>query len=261
MALDAAIVSAVEAGDSPPTFRIFQWDRPSITIGFAQNEAEVIDLDLCGRDGIPVARRPTGGRAVLHDNEVAFSVIGFRGDALFGNSIADAFEFMGTVITRACGSFGLELSGDAADTTPAPRFGIGKAPCFLTSSRHEVTWRGKKIAGIAQRRYTRVFLQQGSILTGGGHERILRYVPRCGDYEALEKALRNRAVDLATALGRDVDTGALVRGLIMSFAWAAGTEPVPGTVTDKELRVAKCGMDVYSVPVKREVSHEQHNCI
>ncbi len=179
MALDEAIVRAVDAGDAPPTFRLFQWDRPSITIGFAQREAEVIDLDLCERDGVPVARRPTGGRAVFHEKELAFSVVGHLEDSRFGNSLADTFGFIGTVLNRACGSFGLDISDGAGIPDTAPRFGIGEKHVFSLqfTARGELAGE-KKIAGIAQRRYARVFLQQGSILTGGGHERILRYIPR-----------------------------------------------------------------------------------
>ncbi len=261
MALDEAIVRAVDAGDAPPTFRLFQWDRPSITIGFAQREAEVIDLDLCERDGVPVARRPTGGRAVFHEKELAFSVVGHLEDSRFGNSLADTFGFIGTVLNRACGSFGLDISDGAGKPDTAPRFGIGKAPCFLSSSRHEVSWRGKKIAGIAQRRYARVFLQQGSILTGGGHERILRYIPRCENKEALESALVDRAIDLGTALGGEIDIERLAYELFESFALEAGTQNVRGTATARELREAERKMVDHSAPVKREAGHATQHCL
>ena len=259
MALDRAIAKSVDAGESPSTFRLFRWERPSITIGYGQHAAEVIDLDLCERDGVPVSRRPTGGRAVFHDRELAFSVVGFIDDARFRNSLADTFRFMGFVLNRACGSLGLDVSGGNDKPDSTPRLGIGKAPCFLSSSRHEVRWHGKKIAGIAQRRYTRVFLQQGSILTGKGHERILRYIPRCENKSILESALVNRAVDLGTALGGEVDIELLARELFASFAQAMGTEIVSGTVTTQELREAERIISEHAVPGKREVGHEaQH---
>ncbi len=257
MALDSAIVRSVDAGESPPTFRLFTWDHPSITIGYAQRVSEVIDLALCERDGVTVARRPTGGRAVFHDRELAFSVVGFIDDALFGTSLADTFRFMGTVVGRACGSIGLDVSLGGGNVEPSQRFGLGKAPCFLSSSRHEVAWRGKKIAGIAQRRYSSVFLQQGSILTGGGYERILRYLPGTEDHQELESALRSRAADLGSALGGEVKIASLAHGLYLSFAEASGTGLVRGTVTEHELREAERVMPEHAVPGKREAVHEK----
>jgi lipoate-protein ligase A len=72
MALDEAIATAVKRGNSPPTLRLYGWDRPSVSVGYFQNVCD-IDSDYCIKKGIPIVRRPTGGRAILHDGEITYS--------------------------------------------------------------------------------------------------------------------------------------------------------------------------------------------
>ena len=72
MTLDEAILYSVNGGFSLPTFRLYEWIKPSITVGFAQNTDTILDTIRCSKDGIEIAQRPTGGRAVYHSNLYAF---------------------------------------------------------------------------------------------------------------------------------------------------------------------------------------------
>ena len=74
MAIDQALLQLHALGLSPPTLRFYQWQPPAVSIGYFQ-QPEAINLSLCSSLGIDVVRRPTGGRAVLHQNELTYSLI------------------------------------------------------------------------------------------------------------------------------------------------------------------------------------------
>jgi len=95
LALDEAIFHAVRAGASPPTLRLYRWSAPALSIGYAQDRDRDVDRDACRARGIAVLRRITGGRAVLHDAEVTYSVADWvraHGPVRPGN--AAAFDIM-----------------------------------------------------------------------------------------------------------------------------------------------------------------------
>ena len=70
MAIDRAILESCGLGAIPPTLRLYSWKRPTLSVGHAQNFAKEIDVNLCRKLGIQIVRRPTGGRALLHQHEV-----------------------------------------------------------------------------------------------------------------------------------------------------------------------------------------------
>lgn len=225
MALDEALLRAVRAGESPPVFRLFGWETPAITLGYSQPASAVLDLGKCEREGIPVTRRMTGGRAVFHADEVTYSVIGSVNDPRFGGTLMDTYRAISRVLLDAITAWGAAAEwsrgeSDSMRNTSA----VGPAPCFLSVSRYEVTLGGRKLVGSAQRRIGGFFLQQGSILTGPGHERIADYM---GDAEAAARAreaLAKKTVDLASAMRHPVNTGTFKKLLAESLARAAEAE-------------------------------------
>jgi len=160
MALDEAIAEAVRAKLSPPTLRFYRWDRPSISIGYFQKASDV-DLDYCRKKGYPLVRRLTGGRAILHDEELTYSISSFAGSALFKDRLLETYRVISNALLR-----GLKLNGiDARISFQKKRSGHHKNPsCFKSMSYGEITVNGKKIIGSAQKRYKNGFLQHGSLL-------------------------------------------------------------------------------------------------
>src|SRR5215475_5938730 len=75
MALDEALLLVQEAGAGRPTLRVYGWCQPTLSLGYAQDARQDVNLSACQAQGIAVVRRPTGGRAVLHDQEVTYSVL------------------------------------------------------------------------------------------------------------------------------------------------------------------------------------------
>ena len=163
LALDEAIFRSVRAGASPPTLRLYRWSSPALSIGYAQNRERDVDRDACRERGIAVIRRVTGGRAVLHDAEVTYSVSAPEGLPGFGTGLDEAYRQIAAGLLA-----GLQLLGlRAAAPSPGPRDPSREprqAACFAAAARHEIAVGGRKLIGSAQRREGGAFLQHGSIL-------------------------------------------------------------------------------------------------
>jgi lipoate-protein ligase A len=160
MALDEAISQAVRQKESPPTLRLYEWDRPSVSLGYFQKASD-INIGYCANNGYPVVRRLTGGRAILHDAELTYSVSSSADCDLFNGSLLDSYKTISAALVRT-----LQLTGlDAAMSFDRKRNGGLRNPaCFKAVSYGEVTVDSRKIIGSAQKRYRDGFLQHGSIL-------------------------------------------------------------------------------------------------
>ena len=162
MALDEALLHAVASGASPPVLRFYRWRPATVTLGYAQSVSRDIDLEICHRAGLDVIRRSTGGRAVLHDNEVTYSVIAPSVSGLFGSSVLDSYRVISDVLQNALQRLGLQAQLVPGRPRGGPQ-GDAKAVCFSAPSQYELVIDDCKVAGSAQKRHGQAFLQHGSI--------------------------------------------------------------------------------------------------
>lgn len=153
MARDSSILHALEEGSGVPTLRLYGWDTPTISIGYLQGPAPFQGL------GLPVVRRITGGRAVVHSREITYSVTGLMDSPLFSGGIMAAYSVISACIISA-----LNDAGVNATYSRGAASGDRSEACFHTPSRYEVLINGRKLVGSAQRRLKRAFIQHGSIL-------------------------------------------------------------------------------------------------
>jgi len=162
MALDEAIAESVREKLSPPTLRFYQWERPSISIGYFQKASDV-NLDYCGKKGFPLVRRLTGGRAILHDEELTYSLSSYTGSTLFKDCLIETYTVISNALLR-----GLQLNGIHARISFRKKRSEhhNNPSCFTSMSFGEITANKKKIIGSAQKRYKNGFLQHGSLLLG-----------------------------------------------------------------------------------------------
>ncbi len=160
MALDEAISEAVRTKLSPPTLRVYQWDRPSLSIGYFQKISDV-NISYCKEKDYPVVRRLTGGRAILHDSELTYSFSSPSDHPQFNGGLHDNYSLLSNTLV-----YGLKLAGiDAKSSFRKKRSAGHKNPaCFKSVSYGEIAVDGKKIIGSAQKRYSNGFMQHGSIL-------------------------------------------------------------------------------------------------
>ena len=153
---------AEESTDLITLVRLYRWSRPTVSVGRHQDPGQAMDLAYCKRNGIEWVRRPTGGRAVLHDEELTYAVVSNDPDLFPSGRISATYRLVSEILAG-----GLEALGGAValqrrrGSSVQERVSIH--PCFATASRHELLFRGRKLVGSAQRRLRRSFLQHGSI--------------------------------------------------------------------------------------------------
>lgn len=160
MALDEAVSTAVRQRAQLPTLRLYGWDRPSVSLGCFQ-DVSGIDLSYCAERGIPVVRRPTGGRAVLHDCELTYSFSARTDRPPFSGGLLDSYRRIGSALHLALSRSG--ISSEARKERERGRVLAGSPLCFRSSSLGEILAGRRKVIGSAQKRWSDGLLQQGSI--------------------------------------------------------------------------------------------------
>ncbi len=162
MALDEVLLDSVQAGTSPPVVRLYRWQPQAVTLGYGQRGAGQVNAEYCQAEGIDIVRRLTGGRAVLHDQEVTYSVIS-RQEGLFSLGILESYRTIAEVLLHCLKRFGLdaELVGRHAGTTTDSK--VEQSACFTAPAQFEICCSGKKTCGSSQKREQDSFLQHGSI--------------------------------------------------------------------------------------------------
>ncbi len=239
MAMDEAILSSVRSGYSSPVFRLFEWNADAITFGYSQCIADILDTVKCAAKGIEIARRLTGGRAVYHTGDIAYSVTGFTCDERFGGTIKDTFRAISMVIADGLHQAGIDTDIREDNQNSSALSHPMHEPCFLTASSFEIMLEGKKIAGSAQRRFGKVFMLQGTILTGPGSERIADYMKDGALAAKYRTLLASRTIDLNNHTSGRFSTETLKQTLFDSFERAVGMPCDRGEPTADELKHAE----------------------
>jgi lipoate-protein ligase A len=163
MALDEALLLVHETGAALPTLRVYGWCQPTLSLGYAQNARQAVDLAACQAQGIAVVRRPTGGRAVLHDQEVTYSVIMPILLADGPSPLTEHYRRIGMALAVALQGLGVPVHLARPQMRAAPARAMASPACFAALSRYELSAAGKKIVGSAQKRAQHALLQHGSI--------------------------------------------------------------------------------------------------
>jgi lipoate-protein ligase A len=221
MALDEAIARTVARGKALPTVRVYGWDPAAVSIGYAQRAQQVIDLTRCARQGIPVVRRLTGGRAVLHEREVTYSVAALRRQWGPAVSVLSIYKYIGRALVAALRHLGIraQLSRPPWDRTASLRRPGNAHPCFSSAGRYEVMVRGRKLVGSAQRWLEDVVLQHGSVLLGQEHSRLAELLPaeQGSSGRRAARQLTEKTISLSVLLSRPVSHAEVSQALRSGF--------------------------------------------
>ena len=272
MALDEAILWAVAEGKSPPTLRFYGWQPPCLSIGYSQSMEGEVDVDRCREAGVYFVRRPTGGRAILHTDELTYSVVASQSEPRVAGGVIESYRRLSAGLVAGLRDLGVEAYQALTPTSPEPRSrgageqrskGVGEhrdcspapphsctpaplgegesAACFDAPSSYEITVGGRKLVGSAQVRKKGVVLQHGSLPLEGDVARIFDFlrVPSEERREALKQELRDRATSLELALGYSVPFGEVALHLADGFAQALNLRLVPGRLSEHELALAE----------------------
>ena len=255
MAVDEALLEVFVAEGALTTVRFYGWSPPAVSLGYAQSIEREIDVKQCISLGIDVVRRPTGGRAVLHDHEVTYSVVISGDDPRVSCGVLAAYLTISQAMIR-----GLSYLGIDADLLPIRR-GVplpsdkASPVCFATPSSYEVAVGGRKIIGSAQRRAHDAIMQHGSIPLSMNIEGMRAIFGR----SSLERGIPQGKPDyhlpmtsLQEAGGRAYDYAEVVAALTRGIAETWQIELVPGTLTPAErelsahLRTTKYQTEVWT---------------
>lgn len=234
MAIDEAILEAHAAGQVPPTLRFYGWNPPAVSIGYFQRLQGEVDLDTCRRLGIEAVRRPTGGRAVLHEDELTYSVV-ISQDLLPGDVIHTYRVLCQGLLD---GIRRLDVPVDMAMPhagRPARLEAESSAACFNSPSWYELEVDGRKVVGSAQVRTGGVILQHGSILLSLDADRLFSVLRLPDDRrEAAKRVFLRKATSLGDALGQPVTWEAARDAVTAGFAAGLGISLTPGDLTPGE---------------------------
>lgn len=249
MAADVAILEAVRAGTSPPTLRFYRWTPPCVTLGKFQPANGNVKVAECARLGIDIVKRPTGGRAILHDQEVTFSIILAETDLPgAGANIMESYRALGCALVDGLRRLGLPAAlvdhhAQARGGDPASVMAAGNPACFAAKARCDLMVAGKKLIGSAQMRKDGLILQQNSLP-------LVINFPTWGDafYRAdWEAVMKAGAVDLHTCAGRAVPYDEVVAALCAGFTAALGITLAPGALTAVEAARADALTPEYTI--------------
>ena len=202
MAMDEAILEGVLKGVSPQTIRIYDWEPPTISFGFHQDIKKHIDLEKVKEYGFGVVRRPTGGRAVLHYDEVTYAVIA-KNNGILKGSILESYQKISEVLLKTLEEIG--ISAELENSMPVCKEQKNWTnPCFSSSSKYEIHYKQKKIIGSAQIRKHNVLLQHGSILLNHNQELMADFLPVNNNSE--RKALKRLLSQKTIAINQILDS-------------------------------------------------------
>jgi lipoate-protein ligase A len=230
MALDEAMLHAHEKGLTPPTLRVYGWTPPALSVGYFQSVAKDVDEQKCLENGIDVVRRKTGGRSVLHKDELTYSVVA-SGGCGFPRGLIGSYKAISQGLIAAYRILGLEVH-------LAPHRGNhSAAACFNSSSFSDLTCQGRKIAGSAQFRKGDVLLQHGSLpisLDAGLFFSVLRF-PSTSSREKAMSVYSQQATCITEMLGRSVCLPELKEALFQGFQEAFGIRFCIDTLSSYEV--------------------------
>jgi lipoate-protein ligase A len=240
MALDEALLMMHEAETAPPTLRVYGWCPPTLSLGYAQNVQHEVDLAACHAQGVAVIRRPTGGRAVLHDQEVTYSVVMPVVLTDGPPTITEHYRRIGVALLAALQTLGLPVQLARPQIRAVPTRIPASPACFAALSRYELSVAGKKIVGSAQKRAQRALLQHGSIPLWMDRQRLFQCLQVSPEHRvALVQAAYTTMGAVNEIAAQPVAPAALHAALRQGFSVAFGVELVEMPITPEEWRLAQ----------------------
>ncbi|MEA3439932.1 MAG: lipoate--protein ligase family protein [Chloroflexota bacterium] len=225
MAVDEAILEAVLQGLSPPTLRLYAWNPPCLSLGYAQPFADVNQEQLQSH-GWDLVRRPTGGRSILHTDELTYAVIGLQSDPRLSGSVLESYRNLSQALLKVLHLLAIPatIKGKRSSNNK-DRNGIQKSPiknpvCFEVPSDYEIVCNGKKLIGSAQARRKEGVLQHGSLPLGGDLTHIIDALqfPDPATRSKAEQRLLARATTAEQILGYELEWQTAAAAFEKAFA-------------------------------------------
>jgi lipoate-protein ligase A len=249
MATDATLLASVRDG-AAPALRLYRWAPPCLSFGRNQPARGLYDADRARDLGIDVVRRPTGGLAVLHDDELTYSVA--VPAAVMGGPRA-TYLAINILLVAALRRLGVPADIAGGSAPPVPLAAAPHPPCFEMPAAAEVVADGRKLVGSAQRTEDGTVLQHGSILLAGDQRRVLSLradravaaTSRSGRVPLEQEIGAAGHATLAEVLGRAPGWAELADAVTAAFQYDGGIPLAPATLSPVERSYANAVIPRY----------------
>jgi len=221
MAIDDAIFELIQEGKSTPLIRFYDWNPPTLSLGYHQSAMKEVDFEKLAEIGYGFVRRPTGGRLVLHKNEVTYAVIAPNDEHLAGN-VLKSYGDISLALAEGLKLLDINVEFEQKELSSfSQREPVN--PCFNSSSKYELAVQGKKVVGSAQVRKNGVLLQHGSIILDENQREIAYLMPGLSDKmrDRLANMMDNKTISINQALNKKVPYQEAVSKFVQGFrqAW------------------------------------------
>ena len=262
MAVDEAIFITTKEKNLSPTLRFYRWRPSAVSIGYAQNVGEEVNLKECKRLKMDVVRRYTGGGAIFHDDELTYSFISKTDGYQHFDDLLASYKQVCWGIIKGLSELGISVKFREElypHLNPSPTGGERgfilriephsvdrmkgrKVPCFMANSKHDLVVNEKKVLGNAQRRTKEVFLQQGSLPLSYNFNLINRIFPGSNGF-------KNRATSISEILDQEISLEEIKEKILFGFTSHFSVNFKEGTLSEEEQSLArKLFKEKYSSP-------------
>ncbi|MDO0984705.1 lipoate--protein ligase family protein [Staphylococcus hominis] len=243
MAMDEALLNFVSRGEIDPVVRFYTWDPATLSVGYFQRLKKEIDIDKVKEKGFGLVRRQTGGRGVLHDKELTYSVIVPESHPNMPSTITEAYRVIseglleGFKLLGFDAYFAIPRSKEEREKLKQPR----SAVCFDAPSWYELVVEGRKIAGSAQTRQKGVILQHGSLLQDVNVDELFDMFIFKNDRlkEKMKKAFVDKAVAINDISDRHISIEEMEKAFEEGFKKGLNIEFKPLSLTENQLAEVK----------------------
>lgn len=243
MAMDEALLNFVSRGEIDPVVRFYTWNPATLSVGYFQRLKKEIDIDKVKEKGFGLVRRQTGGRGVLHDKELTYSVIVSEEHPNMPSTVTEAYRVISEGLLEGFKLLGFEAyfaiprSKEEREKLKQPR----SAVCFDAPSWYELVVEGRKIAGSAQTRQKGVILQHGSLLQDVDVDELFDMFTFKNDRlkDKMKKAFVAKAVAINDISDRHITIEEMEKAFEEGFKKGLNIEFKPLILSDKQMEEVK----------------------
>jgi lipoate-protein ligase A len=237
MAIDEALLQSTVKNGSAPVLRLYAWNPACLSLGFAQPFSDV-DEDALREKGWDFVRRPTGGRAILHTDELTYSICAPLDAPAVQGSVLESYRRLSSGLLEALNILGVGANADKEYANT--ELNHDHPVCFEVPSNYEITANGKKLIGSAQSRKMGGVLQHGTLPLFGDIARIndvLNFPDETSKTEARNR-IYSHAATLEEVLGRRVEWEEAARAFSLGFEKALGVNLYESALSTEEIQLA-----------------------
>jgi lipoate-protein ligase A len=232
MAIDRALLEMHAMGSSPPTLRFYQWRPPAVSLGYFQRDRG-LDRAICQQLGVEIIRRTTGGKAVLHQGDLTYSIVAGVDDGL-PIGVEAAYQMLCEGLILGFRHMGIEATL-GREASKSKQLDV----CFLRAGVGDIVYRGRKFVGSAQRWNGNSLLQHGSIILEPQVESLMNLWGSCHACpDDFRKLLTARLTSIQGILGRLIEPSEVALAITEGLRERFQLSFVPGSLTPDEWAMA-----------------------